>query len=798
MAQAEITINGVSGSDTDLPIGVVVQLNNVNAGGELTYAWFIDDQPAGTLDTLSNPAIQNPTFTPKKEGTYKITLIVNLNLVTEVRDSVVAAVRQLKTGIRIPAATETTQANTSTGWAEDTNITLQRLDTTIADPDIVVAQLGAGTFSAFTCVQFSSVATIKAGLPGEEDILVATPTDATTTGGAYTALGLVISAVSSTLATSSLAYVRRSGLATSVAIAGITQGDDIYLSDTTGLLSRTPGTNRRLVARALSGSGGVGDIMFDGAMQDIDASGTTITWAGDLAGSGNSAQYVSGISGSGGTGGSVPVTATTHLDFGTTPAAAGVIRLSNSTQIAWRNTGGSGDIPLYVDNANNLLLGDQTFVAAARLWGAGSVGMQANNAGYAVHNGTTFDVSAADQTWRAVGGSVVRASVETVYGIVTSGETATSFYASIGPLLTAGNANAALWLLPPGVSRTTGNCAIYADSTNVWINGRTASYIITMSVAGGAPFATWDDGNDRFTTDLTTHRWTELVAPVVTQIARTTDAATNNFTFSVQAPFPTASTNQDPPDLILDLSSPVGGSTTKFGGIVVNRSSTAGTTTLIRAGMYQGGTTYGAIWFHDGGSPGGSNYGFLGNASDTQLNAPSGTLYMLVGNSTGFAGTSATMVLGSPFGAPQYRWDLDATAIFHFGVDATTARIQYDSASAGNPFNIGNTTGVNKLVGGLAKTTRTTATAITLDSNSTTTNVLFVDTTTTALTITLSAPTDGREFILLDEKGTFGTNNVTLARNGSEKINGVAASLVLATDWGMYRIISNGTDWWVG
>lgn len=72
-----------------------------------------------------------------------------------------------------------------------------------------------------------------------------------------------------------------------------------------------------------------------------------------------------------------------------------------------------------------------------------------------------------------------------------------------------------------------------------------------------------------------------------------------------------------------------------------------------------------------------------------------------------------------------------------------------------------------------------------------------VDTSAGAVTLTLPTPTLGLEFRIKDSKGTFGTNACTLARAGTEKIEGLAASLILSADWGAYTIYSDGTDWFI-
>jgi hypothetical protein len=58
----------------------------------------------------------------------------------------------------------------------------------------------------------------------------------------------------------------------------------------------------------------------------------------------------------------------------------------------------------------------------------------------------------------------------------------------------------------------------------------------------------------------------------------------------------------------------------------------------------------------------------------------------------------------------------------------------------------------------------------------------FCNTTSTAFTVTLPAGTLGDEVTLVDYAGTFDTNNLTVAPNGSEKIQGVAASLTVSIE----------------
>lgn len=269
MPQARITINAVAGSNIDLPIGVLVQLSNQNIGGELTYRWTIANQPAGSTDSLSATNIQSPTFTPRKEGTYRISLIVNEGLASEVRDEVVAAVLQLKTRTRVPAVGETDEASGTVGWAganpgtPGANPTLQLLDARMADPDFVVAQI-SGSPSALAVVRMTSNATIKAGLPGEEKVPVLAPSLATDLLTVTQPLGVLISAVDGgALSNGKLANVKRGGMITAVPLVGAVIGNAIYVSDTAAL-SLTAGTNSRQVGYVVATTGTECDIWFDG------------------------------------------------------------------------------------------------------------------------------------------------------------------------------------------------------------------------------------------------------------------------------------------------------------------------------------------------------------------------------------------------------------------------------------------------------------------------------------------------------------------------------------------------------
>ena len=66
-----------------------------------------------------------------------------------------------------------------------------------------------------------------------------------------------------------------------------------------------------------------------------------------------------------------------------------------------------------------------------------------------------------------------------------------------------------------------------------------------------------------------------------------------------------------------------------------------------------------------------------------------------------------------------------------------------------------------------------------------------------ALNIQLPAPAANTRFTVKDANGTSATNNITLVRAGSEKIETVAANYVLASNLGAWEIVSDGQDWFV-
>jgi len=74
----------------------------------------------------------------------------------------------------------------------------------------------------------------------------------------------------------------------------------------------------------------------------------------------------------------------------------------------------------------------------------------------------------------------------------------------------------------------------------------------------------------------------------------------------------------------------------------------------------------------------------------------------------------------------------------------------------------------------------------------------FVNTTSAAITMTLPAGTIGDEISLIDYAGTFDSNNLTVAANGSEKIHGSTDDLTVATERaGFTLVFTDSTQGWL-
>jgi len=269
MPAADIEINGSAVSDDDLPIATLVQLSNADTGGEISYLWEILDQPEGTADVLSSTSIENPTFTPNKEGTYLLRLTVNDTLASEVSDLKVAAVRQLKTNERIPAAMETTEVDSAKGWKPATNRLLQITDYVSRDANLIVCVNPGASFPVLgDIVRMHQTAIIKTGLPGEEELLLCETALATVAANLLGPMGAVVGTPTGVApAANGLVIVRRFGLVEVDEAGAPTVGDVVYVDDT-AQPSLTVGSNSRKVGMVVYSAASVWRWIIDGSLAD--------------------------------------------------------------------------------------------------------------------------------------------------------------------------------------------------------------------------------------------------------------------------------------------------------------------------------------------------------------------------------------------------------------------------------------------------------------------------------------------------------------------------------------------------
>jgi hypothetical protein len=106
-------------------------LSNFDNAGVLAHRWLIVDRPATSTATLSSGTDPTTQLTPDIEGTYLVRLSSYLDAAaTDLDDVDEQAIGVRFAGVadwRVPAAGETSQFNTTRGWAADVNEMLRDL-----------------------------------------------------------------------------------------------------------------------------------------------------------------------------------------------------------------------------------------------------------------------------------------------------------------------------------------------------------------------------------------------------------------------------------------------------------------------------------------------------------------------------------------------------------------------------------------------------------------------------------------------------------------------------------------------
>ncbi len=259
---AQIAVNAVPGSNDNVPLDVSVALSNVDDTGVSTWEWALLTQPtegSGPAAALSSTSAAAPTFTPNREGSYLIRLVVNKGLIDEASDQVIVAVRELETGNRVPAIMETTENSGSTGWAGTAVNDILRRVTRLTDGGAFVCIAGEN-LSPGDVVHIRGLTTIANGLPGQRQIPTINKALATALENVDGPMGVLTgNKEGQALAVSTGDYCRVMVIGVIPAYTmetGGVAGDPVYVSNS-GNLTLTPGTYIRQV-------GDVANVVVDG------------------------------------------------------------------------------------------------------------------------------------------------------------------------------------------------------------------------------------------------------------------------------------------------------------------------------------------------------------------------------------------------------------------------------------------------------------------------------------------------------------------------------------------------------
>lgn len=113
MPQASLLWNGNPGPYNQLSVGTPATVANDDIGGETSWVFTLEKQPVGSTALLSGIG-NSRSITPDKPGTYIVKVVVNGTLT----DISAGASLYFPSEIREPAPKETTEWDSTDGWAE--------------------------------------------------------------------------------------------------------------------------------------------------------------------------------------------------------------------------------------------------------------------------------------------------------------------------------------------------------------------------------------------------------------------------------------------------------------------------------------------------------------------------------------------------------------------------------------------------------------------------------------------------------------------------------------------------------
>lgn len=473
-------------------------------------------------------------------------------------------------------------------------------------------------------------------------------------------------------------------------------------------------------------------------------------------------------------GGSFPLTA--NVDFGANfglfssfyasrssfTAQTGAIRLGHDDFIAFRNTGNTIDLPLSINSSDEL-----TFNGVALITGATT---NITNANIASNAAIAFSKMAALTASRALvsdGSGVIGVSSTTSTQVGYLSTTTSDVQIQIdsklnvaggtmlGALILDGNPSLALQAVPKQ----------YVDNAMLGISPKAA--VIAATTGPGTLATDFENGDTIDGVVLTTGDRIlikDQVAP-----------AENGIYIVAASGAPTRSTDADTWAELVQAY------------------------TLVE----QGTTLIGSGWLCTA-SPGGTI-----NVDPVIFNQfSSATQYTADGQGIELTGTQFSLKLdGSTLSKSSAGLRVAASVISDIAAKLTNVLTTTGDIVIANPSStpvrlpIGTTGQMLTVSGGLPswQTLQTNPTIVSLAGNVTLTaadsNKVYLVNTGAARSITLPTPAAGLNFYIKDSTGTCATNNISIIRAATEQIEGVAATKILQTNWGSWRIISDGTNW---
>lgn len=253
-------------SNDNLELGAVVTLTSVDTALH-SYTWSIVSQPAGPNDNIVGSG-QVVTFTPTKEGSYLVKLTVDFGYPSEDSQQLIAAVRELETGNRIPAIGETVENSVNDGWANPVDAILQRV--TRYEDAGVLPGVAAEALAVGDVVYAAGIYTLASGLPGQRVVATWSKAHADVAAEVQGVFGVVVGSVlGGSIVTNNVITVQTTGLYQGVPFGSAPSvGDPVFISDAAGL-SLTQGTIKRQIGTVCAVGVSTFDVMVGPAPAEI-------------------------------------------------------------------------------------------------------------------------------------------------------------------------------------------------------------------------------------------------------------------------------------------------------------------------------------------------------------------------------------------------------------------------------------------------------------------------------------------------------------------------------------------------